>query len=66
MQNKSFCRAIVTHYVLRFTHLSLILQRNVADKITKKTKAWYVSPITSQVRRRKYHAQGDYNRDSVY
>ena len=44
----------------------LILQRNVADKITKKTKAWYVSPITNQVRRRTYHASRNYNRDTAY
>jgi hypothetical protein len=44
----------------------LVLQRNVADKITKKTKAWYVTPITNQVRRRKYHASRNYNRGTVY
>jgi hypothetical protein len=44
----------------------LVLQRNVANKITKKTKAWYVSPTTSQVGRRKYHAHRNYNQDSVY
>jgi hypothetical protein len=44
----------------------LVLQRNVDEKLTKKRKAWYSSPSTSQVKRRKYHAPRNYNRNSVY